>query len=145
MLKRFSLSVVLLAAGCAGPAVKTIPVGLSKGVVIDFPVEKSTYVEGGNIGFHSQHGFQGYVQKDVLPTDEQPATAFIQRGLALTKQKGWEYKEVSKKPFAGYVVYVEGTATLHLASSEDKETVYTISTSDSSKIDQILATLRTSQ
>lgn len=145
MLKKLSTISVLLVAGCAGQAVEQIPVGLSQGVVIDFPVEKSTHVEGNNIRFYNQEDFLGYVQKDALPVEEQPASAFIQRGLALTKQKGWEYKEVSKAPFAGYIVYIEGTATLHLASSRDKETVYTISASDRSKIEQILATLRTSQ
>ena len=144
-MKNFIFLPCLLVAGCAGSGIETIPVGLSKGVTIEFPADKSTRVEGANISFYTQDGFLGYVHKDALPAEEQPGTEFVRRGLALTKQKGWEHKEVSRAPFVGYVVYLEGTATLHLASSEDKETVYTISTSDSSKIDQILATLRTSQ
>ena len=89
--------------------------------------------------------FLGYVQKEILPKEEQPAADFVNRALEVSKKKDWKIKEIAKDGFVGYVVYVENTATLHLASNQDVETVFTISTADPEKIDEVIATLKTSQ
>lgn len=132
-------------SGCAQTSVDLIPIGLAEGVVIGFPATEVSRVEGEDIRFYSKDRFLGYVQRDALPKDEQPAVDFVKRGLELSKRKNWKLKEISRKGFVGYVVYVENTATLHLAAEQDPETVFTISTADPAYIDQIVATLATSQ
>lgn len=146
MLKKLFLSLfIVCAASCAQNQVSTIPVGLSSGLDVGFPARGVSRIEGDDIRFYGESGFLGYVQKETLPKEEQPATDFVNRALELTKKKDWKFKEISKDGFVGYVVYVENTATLHLASDQDTETVFTISTADPEKIDEVIATLKTSQ
>lgn len=146
MLKKVFLCLIFWGvAGCAQNSVNTIPVGLSKGVDVGFPARGVSRIEGKEIRFYGENGFLGYVQKEILPKEEQPATDFVNRALELTKKKDWKIKEISKDGFVGYVVYVENTATLHLASDQDPETVITISTADPEKIDEVIATLKRPQ
>ena len=146
MLKKVFLCLLIWGVvGCAQISTSTIPVGLSNGVEVGFPASGVSRIEGEDIRFYGESGFLGYVQKEILPKEEQPATDFINRALELSKQKDWKIKEISKNGFVGYVVYVENTATLHLASDQSAETVFTISTADPQKIDEVIATLKTSQ
>lgn len=145
MKKIILLCLSLLVLGCSQHNTQTIPVELLNGTTIHFPTTQSTRLEGAEINFYDDNGFLGYVQKETLPKEEQPATDFIQRSLALTKKNNKEIKEVSNGDLVGYVVYLESTATMHLASSKDNTTVLTISTADKNKIDQILTTLTTSK
>ncbi|MGB3622192.1 MAG: hypothetical protein WBA20_12660 [Ketobacter sp.] len=130
-------------AGCAQHQSSTIPVGLSNGLDVGFPANGVSRIEGEDIRFYGERGFHGYVQKEILPKEHQPATDFVERALELSKKKDWKIKEISKDGYVGYVVYVENTATLHLASDQDAETVFTISTADQDKIDDVIATLKT--
>ena len=146
MLKKVFLCLLFLGfAGCAQHQGSTIPVGLSSGLKMGFPASGVSRIEGEDIRFYGESGFLGYVQKEILPKEEQPATDFVNRALEVSKKKDWKIKEIAKDGFVGYVVYVENTATLHLASNQDAETVFTISTADPDKIDEVIATLKTSQ
>ena len=144
MLKIIVLVVSAFLFGCAHQGIETVPVELFKGVAIEFPASNLSHVDALDIGFYSENKYLGYVQKEFLPKEEQPAVDFIRIALELTKKKKWKIKEVSRDHLVGYVVYLEGTSTMHLASTLDKETVLTISTSDE-KVEEILSTLKTIQ
>ena len=131
--------------GCAQHFGGAIPVGLTEGVVLQFPAKGVSRIEAEDIRFYGESGFLGYVQKERLPKTEQPATGFVKRAFEISKKKDWKVKEISINGFVGYVVYVENTATLHLASDQNAELIFTISAADPNKIDDIIATLRTSR
>ena len=144
MLKIIVLTVSAFLFSCAHQGINTVPVELFKGVTIDFPANELSKVAGDDISFYGKDGYLGFVNKEHLPKEDQPAVDFIKRGLAMTKSKNKEYQEVSKGDFIGFITYFEGSATLHLASSKNPSLVFTISTQKES-IGDVLSTLKTNQ
>ncbi len=143
MPKLIFLCVIAVISGCAQKPVQTtaIPITLTQGVTVPFPTSQATRIEGDDITFYDQTGFLGFVQRDYLALEDQPASDFIMRAFELTKERNFELEEINLGSFVGYIIYKENTATMYFAKIQDKETVYTISIKNRNNIEQILASL----